>query len=311
LSKAVLQPVAAHLGKKRLLIVGGGRLQQIPFAALPDKNGDPLILNHEIVSIPSAAAVVAMQRDRAARKPPSHLLALLTDPVFESQDSRLGRSTQRPRPLDPELVQAMRAFIPDSPRQGIPRLAFAGREAQGILALAPPQETLSLLDFDATRDAFLDGRLDDYRVVHVGSHGFVNHDDPDISGLVLSLVDRQGRPREGFLRLRDVYQIKLQADLVVLSACQTALGKVFSGEPLIGLTSGFLRSGAAGVISTTWKVDDEATADLMQEFYRGMWGPERLSPSAALRAAQLSLARKDQWRSPYFWAGVVLHGQWK
>jgi len=177
--------------------------------------------------------------------------------------------------------------------------------------LAPPGKILDLWDFEATRDAFLGAEVRDSRIIHVIAHGFVNDDDPDLSGIVLSLVDRQGRRRDGFLRLRDIYDLRISSDLVVLSSCQTALGKMIHGNALLGLTGAFLRAGAARVVSTTWKIDDEASAELMKAFYGGMWGPRKLSPAAALRAAQLSIARQDQWRVPYYWAGHVLVGQWR
>ena len=312
LSRILIGPIASQLGGKRLLIVGDGVLQYLPFAALPDSAGVPLLATHELINIPSAWAAVEMQRDHVSRLAAKGLLALLADPVFDLGDSRVGRVPRHLRPrLAPDLARATRAVGLARPGAGIPRLAFASREARDILAIAPPAQTWSLLDFEATRDAVLDERLSDYRVLHIAAHGFVNNDDPDLSGIVLSLIDRRGRPREGFLRLRDVYALELHSDLVVLSACDTALGKVIFGQSLVGLTGGFLRAGAARVVSTTWKIDDESTAEIMKAFYRAMWGPQHLTPAAALHAAQLSVRSQDRWNAPYYWAGFMLHGQWR
>jgi CHAT domain-containing protein len=152
--------------------------------------------------------------------------------------------------------------------------------------------------------------LANYRIVHIATHGIINNERPELSGIVLSLFDEQGNPRNGFLRLRDIYNLKLPADLVVLSACSTALGKDVKGEGLIGLTRGFMHAGAAGVVASLWKVDDEATAELMKNFYIALF-KKGLPPAAALRDAQLELAKYPRWQSPYYWAGFVIQGQYE
>jgi CHAT domain-containing protein len=145
--------------------------------------------------------------------------------------------------------------------------------------------------------------------VHFATHGFVDYEHPELSGLVLSLVDQEGRPQEGFLRMHDIYNLKLPVDLVVLSACNTGLGKDVKGEGLIGLTRGFMYAGAGGVAASLWKVDDEATAELMTHFYQGMFTHGR-TPAAALREAQLAMWRQKRWHSPYFWGAFVIQGQY-
>jgi CHAT domain-containing protein len=136
----------------------------------------------------------------------------------------------------------------------------------------------------------------------------LNSDHPELSGVVLSLVDDQGRPKDGFLRLYEIYNMKLGADLVVLSACQTTLGKDIRGEGLVGLTRGFMYAGAPTVVATLWSIKDEATAELMKRFYKAML-KDGLKPGAALRAAQLSMSRESRWNSPQFWAGFVIQGE--
>jgi CHAT domain-containing protein len=139
----------------------------------------------------------------------------------------------------------------------------------------------------------------------------LNNVHPELSGIVLSLVDEAGHPQDGFLRLQDIYNLKLPAEMVALSACQTGLGKEIRGEGLIGLTRGFMYAGAPRVVASLWKVDDRATSELMKRFYQGMLGPEALRPAGALRQAQLSIWKEKQWREPYYWAAFVLHGEWK
>jgi CHAT domain-containing protein len=193
----------------------------------------------------------------------------------------------------------------------LPRLRFSRVEADAIAALVAPDARLLALDFDANRSLVLSPALHDYRIIHFATHGFVNSDYPGFSGVALSMVGRNGESEDGFLRLDQIYGLDLPVDLVVLSACQTALGKDVKGEGLVGLTRGFLYAGAASVLATLWKVDDQASAELMKRFYHLMLGPAKLAPSAALRAAQADLARQPRWRDPYYWAGYVLQGDWQ
>ena len=127
---------------------------------------------------------------------------------------------------------------------------------------------------------------------------------------VLSLVDEQGKPQDGFLRTHDIYNLKLPAELVVLSACETGLGKEVKGEGLEGLTRGFMYAGARRVVVSLWNVNDKATAGLMQQLYVGMLKNKK-TPAAALRDAQIRMLRVNQWQSPYYWAGFVLQGEWR
>jgi len=152
--------------------------------------------------------------------------------------------------------------------------------------------------------------LAQFRIVHFATHGLINSEHPELSGLAHSLVEEEGRPQDGFLRAHDVYNMKLGVDLVVLSACQTALGKQIKGEGLVGLVRGFMYAGAPRVVASLWDVKDEATAELMKRLYQGML-KEGLRPAAALRAAQVSLRKEPLWEAPYYWAGFVLQGEWK
>jgi CHAT domain-containing protein len=188
-------------------------------------------------------------------------------------------------------------------------LPFTRREAEEILALVPAQQRLKALDFDANRAMATNPQLGNYRFVHFATHGVLDTEHPELSGIVLSLLDRQAREQDGYLRVHEIFNLKLPVELVVLSGCRTGLGKQIKGEGLMGLTRGFMYAGAARVMVSLWDVSDEASANLMVEFYKRMLGKERLSPAAALRGAQIALWRHERWRAPYYWAAFVLQGE--
>jgi CHAT domain-containing protein len=191
------------------------------------------------------------------------------------------------------------------------RLLGSRREAMSILELAPADRRRLAIDFAASRGTATGGELGRYRIVHFATHGVLDDVFPELSGIVLSLVDERGAEQDGFLRLHEIADLELAPELVVLSACQTALGKEVAGEGLLGFNRAFMYAGAPRVVSTLWRVDDRATAELMRRFYVAMFAAPRLSPAAALRAAQLSLAGEPRWRSPYYWSGFVLQGEWR
>jgi CHAT domain-containing protein/predicted negative regulator of RcsB-dependent stress response len=327
LSRLLLGPVAPRLSDKRLMVVAPGALAYLPFAALPAPEdekrlaGDyePLIAKHEVVSIPSASVLSIIRREMAGRQRAAKSVAVLADPVFEAGDPRLAsaknRSGETPaaQAADAELSELKRTIRTmnfSSARAGFTRLAFSRQEAQSIIALTPGGTGLKATDFSASRDLALSQQLSQYRILHFATHGLLNSERPELSGLVFSLIDQEGKPQDGFLRLHEIYNLQLNADLVVLSACETGLGKEIKGEGLIGLTRGFMYAGAPRVVASLWNVDDLATAELMKLFYQRML-KDGLPAGAALRAAQLELSRQKRWASPYFWAGFVLHGEWK
>ena len=315
-SKLIFGSMGEELGDKRLLIVADGALQVLPFAALPDPvaPGQPLMVNHEIVNIPSASTLGVLRRENAGRKPAPKAVAVLADPVFSADDSRFKSSLNKLpgaalRNSSEPFARSLRDAGLVGPR--LPRLPGTRREAAAISALLPESERKVALDFDASYATLTSSDLAQYRTLHLATHGLLNSVHPELSGVVLSLVDRQGRPQEGFLRLHEIYNMKLTADLIVLSACQTGLGQEIRGEGLVGLTRGFLYAGAERVLASLWKVDDRATAELMRRFYSTMLGAQTLGPAAALRSAQIAMSRTKGWESPYYWAAFVLEGDWK
>src|SRR5262249_54628772 len=305
-----------------------GALSYLPFAALPapeDKKrpaGDyePLIAKHEVVSIPSASVLSIIRREMAGRLRAARSVVVLADPVFEASDPRLASakngnsSGETPAQAADaelsELTRAVRTMNFSDARAGFTRLAFSRQEAESIFALTPRGTGLKATDFSASHALAMSRQLSQYRILHFATHGMLNSERPELSGLVFSLVDQDGNPQDGFLRLHEIYNLQLNADLVVLSACETGLVEEIEGEWLIGLKRGFMYAGAPGVVASLWNVDDLATAELMKLFYQRML-KDGLPAGAALRAAQLEMSRQKRWASPYFWAGFVLHGEWK
>ncbi|HKR14671.1 MAG TPA: CHAT domain-containing tetratricopeptide repeat protein [Pyrinomonadaceae bacterium] len=311
LSRLVLEPAAYELGKKRVVVVADGALQYIPFAALSlTPNYRPLILDNEVVSLPSASALAIQRQTLANRKPAPKALAVIADPVFSASDSRFksGASTAGVSVDDTRIIEH---GPPGSGTQlRIRRLPFTRTEADRILAVAPPGENLRAVDFRANRSIATSGELSNYRYVHFATHGYLDTSRAGLSAIVLSLVDETGKPQDGFLRTHDIYNLHLPAELVVLSACETGLGKDVKGEGLEGLTRGFMYAGARRVIVSLWNVNDKATAGLMQHLYVGMLRNQK-TPAAALREAQIRMLRMNQWQSPYYWAGFVMQGEWR
>jgi CHAT domain-containing protein len=196
--------------------------------------------------------------------------------------------------------------------QPLSRLPYSRKEAMTIASLVPEGQRKIVLDFEVNYQTATSAELGEYRFVHFATHGLLDTEHPELSGILLSLVDKEGRPQEnGILRLGDVYNLKLPVDMVSLSACETALGKLMGGEGLVGLTRGFMYAGAPRVLASLWKVEEAATAELMVRFYEGILGAQQLRPAAALRQAQIEMWRKPQRRAPYFWSAFVLQGEWK
>lgn len=302
LADLLLAPVTDALGGRRLLVIADGALHYLPFAALPVPGGSGALLldRHEIVTAPSMSVLALQRRALATRPGAPQTLAIIADPVFDRADHRV-----------PADAAAGAAGAGDAaPSGGFARLRFSRREANAIAALVPPDQRLVALDFAASRETVLGGALAPFRIVHFATHGVLDARRPELSALVLSRVDAEGRSQLGLLGLRDIYHLRLGADLVVLSGCRTALGREVRGEGLVGLTRGFLYAGVPRVLASLWQVDDRATAELMAKLYDGLLA-EGLSPGAALRRAQLALRNDPRTRDPYYWSPFVLQGDWR
>lgn len=315
LAEQILQPVTRQLVAKRLVIVSDGTLMYIPFAALPDFGpaeecfeAPPLVAGHEIIHLPSISALSALRRDLQSRPAPPYKVAVIADPVFDISDDRFKKpaTAKASATTSEEGAVKSRSGIPES----FPRLHYSEREAMAILDLVPVEQSFSALGFDASKETVTSGRLANYRIVHFATHGILDAESPNLSKIVLSQIDRSGRRRDGFLSTHEIYNLWLPSDLVVLSACQTALGKEVRGEGLVGLTRGFMYAGAKRVMVSLWKVDDERTSVLMEHFYRGLF-EQGLRPPAALRQAQISMLHEAESAAPFHWAGFVIQGDWR
>jgi CHAT domain-containing protein len=301
LSSIIVAPLRLPRAARRLIIVPDGALFYIPFAALAS-NGLPLIDQFEIAMAPSASALVLLRRSARMRPNAEGMVAVFADPVFRSDDPRVHSASHPSAPIDPDLVRSAR----ENGLRELRRLPATRAEAHGIVRVAAGRAR-EALDFDANRRVVLQADLSRYRIVHFATHALVNAQHPELSGIVLSLVDRHGAPVDGFLRVHDLYALKGSSELVVLSACRTSAGKELRGEGIVGLVSGFMHAGTSRIVASYWNVQDEATAEMMQRFYRAMFAGG-LSPASALRSAQRSMRAEERWRAPYHWASFALYG---
>ena len=330
LSQMLLGPIADRIGKKRLLIVGDGVLQYLPFGALPvpvrpDKVGQKrlqswlpvtspyLIEEHEITYVPSASTLAVLRSEADAREPGPLSVTVIADPVFTTDDDRWKSISQTATATGSSLAKLPAPNPSESrTRSGLKlvRLWATQHEADAIEAMLPKGRTEISLGFKASRATVIGLQDQRHRIVHFATHGDLNTEHPELSSIVLSLVDSAGRPQDGFLRLHDIYNLRLPADLIVLSACSTGLGRIIKGEGLIGLTRGFMHAGSPRVVASLWRVDDLGTKELMKRFYQHMT-KEGMAPPLALRQSQVEMLRHKHWQSPYHWAGFVLQGEWK
>jgi len=279
----LVAPLESQLAKqKRLILVPDGILAYLPFEALPGPGR--LIERFSISYAPSASALAALRgRDALRSAPPQSLLAF-ADPTLKN------------------------TAAPDSARDR--SLAFASlpnarQEVAGIRALFAPAASRVFMGDDAHEQKVKSETSGQYRYIHFAAHGYFDEEQPLRSGLVLGPgADPQN---DGFLQAPEIMRLRLNADVVTLSACQTGLGKVLAGEGVLGLTRAFFYAGAQSLVVSLWNVNDAATAELMQRFYTGL--KAGMARDEALRRAKLSLMKTaGPWRHPYFWAPFVFVG---
>lgn len=305
-SSTILPPETEQLHPK-LLIAADGVLQYLPFAALMSTQApaspESLLENHVVVTLPSLSALAAIRQQNENDGMRGRDIALFADPVFSIDDPRFTTFESTPA-IDVTLRQ------PGDSVEKLPRLPATAGEAQAIVGLVDPGQSLLATGFDASRSTVLDAKLDDYRIVHFATHGLIDSRYPALSALAFSQIDAQGNSIDSMLRLHDIYNVQLNADLVTLSACSTALGREISGEGLTGLTQGFMHAGSRAVLASLWQVPDRATSELMKRFYQNLLQQQQ-RPAEALRNAQMDLSSHARWRHPYYWGGFVLQGDWK
>ena len=343
----VIGKTTVQLGAQRLVIVTDGELQNVPFSMLPIPQRrtvnpkisreplipitglEPLVIDYEVVMLPSVSVLAELRR---TQRPWSvsgweKTAIVLADPVFDKSDERVnaahdpragdpkktGRnykvSTEPPDTM-PRVETTFRATNTEDFSGPIARLPFTRREANEIVGLLPAGTGTKVLDFEASRETVNSGLLAQYRIVHFATHGLANDEYPELSGLLLSMINEKGQVQDGFLQLHEIYNLNLPVDMVVLSACETGLGRKVRGEGLIGLTRGFFYAGAKRVVASAWQVNDESTSKLMKYFYQAMLR-DRMPPAAALRIAQLKMLEQPQRHAPYYWAAFMLNGEWQ
>ncbi len=315
-SDLLLGPAARVIkSSPRIAIVADDILGYLPFAVLPAPGGDGTLLlaTHEVVVLPSASVLGAIRRRAAHRRPAKHLLAVLSDPLPdlpvptpEAAPGTTSLAAGQAPATEPAATRAARGVG----LQSLPPLPWSRQEGAAILGFVPHGQGLGAVGAQASVELALSGLLADYDLLHFATHAFVNASAPELSGIVLAAKGADGRPAPGFLHSYEIADLRLPAELVVLSACRSGLGQALRGEGLLGLTQSFFTAGASRVVVSLWNVDDRATAQLMELFYRELLGGHR-SPAAALRTAQLALRADPRWASPYYWAGFELQGDWR
>ncbi|MGK7948172.1 MAG: CHAT domain-containing protein [Xenococcaceae cyanobacterium] len=306
LSQFITPPTAEATQKSRIVIVSDAALQYIPFASLPTEDDRLLSNNHQIVNLPSSSVLARLRTNQENQIPATKKLAILADPVFSKSDIRLPQK-QQPGTEDfgyDPLKSATRSLD-----LKLSRLKGTKKEAETIRDLVPESQKISAFGFDANLQFATSPELSNYNIVHFATHGILNSEKPELSGIVLSLFDEKGNPQNGFLRLHEVFNLDLPADLVVLSAYETGLGKEIRGEGLVGLTRGFMYAGATRLLVSLWKVNDAATAEFMSEFYSFIL-QDGLTPAEALNATQKYMQQHPDWNHPYYWAAFTLQGDW-
>ena len=300
-SRLVVEPISPNLRTSRLIIVADGILQYVPFQILKaNSNTEELLISRfEVVNEPSASALVIAKRERTNRPSGTRLLIGFGDPVFSSAYTPQGFKAD-----DANSTRESRDVV--SRLENLPRLFNAKRELRSIEELVS-NDSAFYVEYNATRDNLLKAKLSDYRILHVATHGVLDTDQPELSGLAFSMVNSNREPLHGFVSLAEIYNLRAPVDLVVLSACHTALGKEVRGEGLVGLTRGFMYAGASGVVASLWQVDDRATAELMKHFYTNML-QHGMRPPAALRAAQNHIRSQKEMELAVLLGGLHVPG---
>ncbi len=324
LYKAVVEPATSVTGDKRLLIAADGALNYIPFEALV-KNSDGadyaslnyLVKTNEVVYAPSASVIGAIRGNSpTVREGATKRILIVADPVFSANDPRLkgpAQNSAETRGLGLGLESAVNDVVGDQPAGGLhlARLSGTRTEAEEISKIARTggNQPDTWMDLNASEDNVRSRDITNYRIVHVATHGLLDAERPQFTGVVLSLIGN--KTNDGFLRTDEIFNLKLGSPLVMLSACETGLGKEKRGEGVMGLTRAFMYAGAPTVGVSLWSVADKSTADLMTDFYRRLLASSPQPPASALRDAQLALITGKKYSAPFYWAPFVLVGEWR
>jgi CHAT domain-containing protein len=292
LYRMLVGPIASELASETTIIIAAdGVLHYLPFESLVTENGHFLAEDFTFAYTPSASALDNW--DRTSPKTWNKALLALGDPDF-------GKNG-----LEAEGVTGLTRRVDVNRGLRISPLPNTRVEVQNIASLYPPESSKLLLGHDASKVSLAKQTLRDFQDIHIATHAFYDEARPERSGIVLSATDQD----DGVLRFGDIVKLRLNADLVVLSACQTGLGKLIRGEGIDGIARAFLFAGTPRVVVSLWNVNDVATADLMKAFYGRMTAG--VPPAQALREAKVKMIRSKivGYRDPYLWAPFVLIGR--
>jgi CHAT domain-containing protein/tetratricopeptide (TPR) repeat protein len=298
LYQMIIRPLEPALaGARQWVVVPDGALDYIPFAALqtPEPSTGSFVAARHDIAVTPAAWMLETRRSQEMLHGHRRLL-LVADPVYQADDPRLAAVKSAPATPQPPARRSR-----DAARSEFRRLPFTALEAAGISAQFPPTEVDQLIGLDATRERLLARDWSAYRFIHIATHGIVDAQIPQLSALVLGSYDARGQLIDGAVRAADLSLQTLTADVVVLSACETALGRQVRSEGLVGIGSTMLARGARAVVASLWPVSDEIGAALMTEFYRRVV-QDSMSPQAALGAAMRSVMSHDATADPALWA---------
>jgi len=340
LYKAAVQPAASIIAEKRVLVVGDGALNYVPFEALvksadaADYSSLPyLIKSNEVVYAPSASVVGAIRKQQRASS--GRTMLIVADPVFNSNDARARGASSNAAAGETRGLGIASALTDVAGKdadatgpakmQGLPLARLGGTKVEadqiGRLVKASGSQADAWLDLDASESNLETRDISKYQYLHIATHGLLNAERPQFTGLVLSLVGNKSD--DGFLRTDEVFNLRLGSPLVMLSACETGLGKEKRGEGVMGLTRAFIYAGAPTVGVSLWSVADKSTADLMTDFYKRLLSSPATSssgassttsgvtPSAAMRDAQLAMIAGKKYSAPFYWAPFILVGDWR
>ncbi|HSP06770.1 MAG TPA: CHAT domain-containing protein, partial [Acidobacteriota bacterium] len=279
---------------QRLIIAPDGILNYLPFESLLRKSAPasgidfsslPYLTNDfEIEYAPSSTVFAALKIHEGAMEAPNELLAF-ADPGKPAAEPARGKTR--------------------SSRGDYPPLPNARLEVEGIARLFPPEKVAIFEGQAASEEKLKKMKLTEYKRLHFASHGVIDEQNPEFSSILLSTPQKGAE--DGYLMTQEIFDLKLNADLVVLSACKTGLGRQIRGEGIMGLSRAFLCAGASSVLASLWNVPDASTAQFMTDFYRSMV-TKGMSKTEALKKARLELIRSGKFSHPYYWAPFVLIG---
>ena len=327
LYQAAVAPAASLVTGKRLLIVADGALNYVPFEALVTASAPAddysslnyLLKSNEIVYAPSASVIAAIRQQPASRNVKDGAILVVADPIFSTDDARLKAlniahtPAGETRGLGLALDSAVNDVAGAQPASGLRLVRLPGTraEAEAIAGIARTGGAKPEVwtDLAASEERVHAANVANYRIVHVATHGLLNVERPQFTGVVLSLVGNASA--DGFLRTDEIFNLKMAPSLVMLSACETGLGKEKRGEGVIGLTRAFMYAGAPTVGVSLWSVADRSTAELMTDFYRRLLASSPQPPAASMREAQLAMISGKKYSAPFYWAPFVLMGEWK